>query len=285
MNPKIKNLLVRTVTGAVYVALMVVGVFYPPVMCVLMAVVACLAIHEFHTLASGPADYLSEVLMDAVAVASCILMLYGAGFESGFTDLGLVMGYLYMFIPCVVIAYMVTMSVAELFRKRPCPIEQIGKGMMGLVWIVFPLFVLAGMTMLVPRIVLAFLLLIWIFDTFAYLGGTLYGKHKMCERISPKKTWEGTLTGVLMTVAAALVMRNLPYWHHCYMSAGEWLVFALLIVLFGVLGDLLESLVKRRAGVKDSGSVMPGHGGVLDRFDSILFASVPAFIYILVLYI
>ena len=281
MSPKIKNMMIRTISGAVYVALMVVGVLYPPVMGVLMAVVACLAIHEFHKLASGPADYLSELLMDVIAVASCIVILSSTFRGSGFSDMGAVMCYLLMFVPFVMIAYMAIMSVAELFRQRPCPIEQIGKGLMGLIWIVFPLFVMAAMTMLVPSIVMAFLLIIWVYDTFAYLGGSFYGKHKMCEKISPKKTWEGTLTGALMAVAAVLIIKNIPYWSCCYLTTGEWIVFALLVVVFGTLGDLLESLIKRRADLKDSGNIMPGHGGMLDRFDSILFAAIPAFFYIL----
>lgn len=285
MSPKIKNMMVRTASGAVYVALMVAGVLYPPVMCVLMAVVACLAIHEFHKLASGPADYLSELLMDIIAVASCVVILTSSCTDSMISDMGVVIYYLLMFTPFVMIGYMAIMSVAELFRQRPCPIEQIGKGLMGLIWIVFPLFMMAAMTLLVPNIVMAFLLIIWVYDTFAYLGGSFYGKHKMCEKISPKKTWEGTLTGALMSVVAVLIIKNIPYWSSCYLTTGEWIVFALLVVVFGTLGDLLESLVKRRADLKDSGSIMPGHGGMLDRFDSILFAAIPAFFYILVIII
>ena len=103
----------------------------------------------------------------------------------------------------------------------------------------------------------------------------------MCEHISPKKTWEGTVTGFIMTVVMAIVLPSIPYFGHLHIALWKWVVFAILIVLFGTVGDLLESLLKRRAGVKDSGSIMPGHGGMLDRFDSILIASIPALLFAL----
>lgn len=116
--------------------------------------------------------------------------------------------------------------------------------------------------------------LIWINDIFAYLTGMAFGKHKLFERISPKKTIEGSLGGLIMTVLVAFLVNH--YWIHIL---GEWEMMGLaaVVVVFGSLGDLCESMMKRQAGVKDSGKVIPGHGGILDRFDA-TFLAVP-FVY------
>lgn len=116
---------------------------------------------------------------------------------------------------------------------------------------------------------------IWINDTFAYLSGSLIGRTQMTE-ISPKKTWEGTLGGALLTVAAAAVFSYFQPQYSYTLTIG----LALCAALPGTLGDLLESRLKRLAGVKDSGAIMPGHGGALDRFDSLLIATPFAFCYL-----
>jgi phosphatidate cytidylyltransferase len=117
--------------------------------------------------------------------------------------------------------------------------------------------------------IMGIIFLIWANDTFAYIGGSMYGKHKMYERVSPGKTWEGTLTGIACCVAVGFLLNC----NKTFSSQWIWPLIALFVGVFGTLGDLIESLMKRKAGVKDSGAIMPGHGGVLDRFDSLLFVS------------
>jgi phosphatidate cytidylyltransferase len=119
---------------------------------------------------------------------------------------------------------------------------------------------------------------LWMNDTLAYVTGRLAGKHPLWPRVSPAKTWEGSLGGAFFTLALALVFSRID----ARLSPVEWILFALLVILFGSLGDFLESMLKRRAGVKDSGSMLPGHGGVLDRFDSFLLAMpvVTIFLYL-----
>ena len=117
--------------------------------------------------------------------------------------------------------------------------------------------------------IMGLIFLIWTNDTFAYLGGSLIGKHKMMERVSPGKTWEGTLVGLICCVLVGFLLN----YHPTFNSRWVWPMIALLVGIFGTIGDLVESLIKRQAGVKDSGSIMPGHGGILDRFDSLLFVS------------
>lgn len=121
-----------------------------------------------------------------------------------------------------------------------------------------------------PYPVLGFFILIWVFDTGAYLSGKFLGKHKLFERISPKKTWEGLIGGAIMSllVGVFILSKYIPE-----LEAWKWAIVALIVVVFGSYGDLIESMVKRNANVKDSGSIMPGHGGILDRFDSALFAA------------
>lgn len=277
MNPKLKNLIVRALSGAVYVALMLVGVLWPILMAGLMAIVAIIGISEYSRLTSGPVDGFSD------SVLSIFVFFY-----FGLT-MFLFANY-YVLVPFILCAgfvamlflYALVMMVAELFRKRPCPIEQIGKGVFGMLWIVLPLVMLTILTNIYPQLTLAFLLLLWGNDTFAYLGGSLYGRHKMFERISPKKTWEGTLTGAVVAVLMAVMFMRIPFFscHNCLHTTVQWCLFAFITVVFGTLGDLLESLFKRNAGVKDSGHIMPGHGGILDRFDSILMAIVPVFLYV-----
>ncbi len=124
--------------------------------------------------------------------------------------------------------------------------------------------------------VLGIIFLIWANDTFAYLGGSLIGKNKMYERVSPGKTWEGTAVGVVCAVGVGFIL-NLD---HTFSSPAIWPLIGLFVGVFGTIGDLIESLMKRQAGVKDSGNIMPGHGGILDRFDSLMFVS--PFVYFII---
>jgi phosphatidate cytidylyltransferase len=117
---------------------------------------------------------------------------------------------------------------------------------------------------------------IWINDTGAYLVGSFIGKNKMYERISPGKTWEGTIGGVLLCIGVSFVVAKL----FPQLELKHWMAVSAIVAVFGTLGDLIESMLKRTAGVKDSGSIMPGHGGVLDRFDSLIFATPFVFTYL-----
>lgn len=126
-----------------------------------------------------------------------------------------------------------------------------------------------------PQIVIGILILVWTNDTFAYIIGKRFGKHKLFERISPKKTIEGLLGGIVFAILASLLLNHFFTSLNVYI----WIASAIFVGLFGTLGDLVESHFKREAGVKDSGNIMPGHGGILDRLDSILFIS--PFLYII----
>jgi phosphatidate cytidylyltransferase len=161
--------------------------------------------------------------------------------------------------------------MVELFLASERPFTNIGHYLVGIVYVGVPLALLIDVAMhngeYVPMRVFGLLVLNWMNDTFAYLTGKMMGKTKFFPRISPNKTWEGTLGGIVCTM---LVAGGLAQYWDIY-TPTQWVGLAFCVAVFGTLGDLIESMLKRSVGVKDSGNIMPGHGGFLDRFDSFLF--------------
>ncbi|MHC2990155.1 phosphatidate cytidylyltransferase [Pontibacter sp. HJ8] len=173
--------------------------------------------------------------------------------------------WLYLALPVFFLTF-----VVELYRKQPQPFTNIAFTLLGVLYIAVPfgllhlLGYLQGVYSWEP--ILGLLLLIWSADTGAYIAGKNFGKHKIMERVSPGKTWEGWVGG---TVLALLVGGVLALFFED-LELYQWLGVALIVSVFGVLGDLVESLLKRSLNVKDSGTLLPGHGGILDRFDSLI---------------
>lgn len=184
--------------------------------------------------------------------------------------------------PPLLILFPSGLLIRALFTNRPSVLQDAMHTLLGVVYVVFSLSLLISLSTNYEDgemhysyfKVLGIILLIWSNDTLAYLGGSLFGKHKMYERISPGKTWEGTLIGVIGAIGVGFLL-NL---NHTYEQNFVWPCIALLVGVFGTIGDLVESMLKRMAGVKDSGQLMPGHGGALDRFDSLIFVS--PFVYV-----
>jgi phosphatidate cytidylyltransferase len=172
--------------------------------------------------------------------------------------------------------------VSILFYKKEEVVNHLGKIFLSVIYIAVPFTLIAQIPFLNPNIqyinttILGVFLLIWINDTFAYIIGSNFGKHKLLERISPNKTIEGFLGGML---AAFLGSYILSTFFDSY-TLSQWFIIAFIVSTFGVLGDLIESMFKRQAGVKDSGDFIPGHGGFLDRLDSVIFAAPFIFIYL-----
>lgn len=172
------------------------------------------------------------------------------------------------------------MCICELYRKSATPIANIASSFMGALYVALPMSLLLVIPMLLgngvwnPWIVLFYVFIIWANDVFAYLFGITLGRHRLFERISPKKSWEGFFGGLAGAVAmgyvAALILEA---------SAAAWMGLALVAALSGVFGDLVESLMKRSVDVKDSGNIIPGHGGWLDRFDALILSAPFVFVY------
>ncbi|MCF8277706.1 MAG: phosphatidate cytidylyltransferase [Flavobacteriales bacterium] len=170
----------------------------------------------------------------------------------------------------------------ELYRKRQDPFTNIAHGFLGIIYVAVPVTLLINIVHpndeigYNPLFFAAFLQLILASDSGAYLAGTAFGKHKLFERISPKKSWEGAFGGLLMSMAFAI---GFSYFLD-FLNVWEWIGLSVVAVVAGIYGDLVESLLKRNVGAKDSGTLLPGHGGVLDRLDSIILATPFAFVYL-----
>lgn len=176
--------------------------------------------------------------------------------------------------------------IFELFNKVKDPIQNLGFYLFSIIYLITP-FILLNVLFFpdldfkspANYLLIGFFILIWVNDTFAYLSGMVLGKHKFFERISPKKTWEGTIGGAFFTIIGAYIFSLfIPN-----LTNLEWVGLGLVIVIFGTFGDLIESMIKRTYGIKDSGQIMPGHGGILDRLDSVLIAAPFVLLYVVLI--
>jgi phosphatidate cytidylyltransferase len=183
----------------------------------------------------------------------------------------------------VLVPIALIIMIVELFRKQEKPFDSLAHTFFAIFYIALPFsmfpfsaFSRTGFSSLLahpdivfsPGIVVGFLLLLWANDTGAYITGIAIGRHRLLERISPKKSWEGFIGGMVIAILAAWLLSG---WLGIMDTAG-WIVISLIISIAGTFGDLIESMLKRSIGVKDSGSILPGHGGFLDRFDSAIIS-------------
>jgi len=186
----------------------------------------------------------------------------------------------------ICIPIILLMFIIELFRSNHNTLERSGLTILGFIYIATPFslinFIVSSTIngqahVYYPWIMAGIFLIMWANDSFAYLIGTQFGKHKMCTRISPAKSWEGLIGGAVFGIVMGIVNAVLFQ----ALSMISWIVIAALTVGFGTLGDLFESKIKREIGLKDSGNILPGHGGFLDRLDSLLFAIPVVFIWLM----
>ena len=275
-----KNFITRTITGILFVACIVVCCLHPTAMSALFALVTGLTVWEFTGLVNNrPAVSVNRFISTVAAVYWFLAMV---GFCSGLTP------------PTVFIPYLVTLVyllIAELYTKAEDPVNDWAYTMMAQLYIAVPFSLLsvlafrstpAGVmyTYLMPLSVFVFL---WINDSGAYCCGSLLGRHKLFPRISPGKSWEGSIGGfVFVAAAAALIwyLTDLYGVNDLQLNLWQWIGLGLVVAVFGTWGDLVESLFKRTLGIKDSGNILPGHGGMLDRFDSSLLAIPAAVVYL-----
>jgi len=181
-------------------------------------------------------------------------------------------------------AYLLLRCIVQLYRPKQNALHSMERSFLALGYVALPVSMLNGiMSITAPRLLLGMFIFIWLYDTGAYCFGMLLGRHRLFERISPKKSWEGVIGGVAACVAGAYASF---YWFDEFFQVPElatWVGLSVVVAVFATFGDLVESLVKRSVGVKDSGSIIPGHGGVLDRIDSLLLVAPAVLIYLLLI--
>lgn len=283
MSDKLKNLIIRTISGVVLLAVVLGAAFAGPIgYGALLLLITGVGVWEFYAMARAKGV---EPQRELGIVGSLGLTLGGVGI--------LCANYLdYEFEQLIILGIGVAalaimfIFVVEVFRNRQTPIHNIATTILGIVYVGLPMAVMAIIPMLLQNpnfkdphwnawYFLFYLFLVWGNDVFAYLCGITLGKHKLCERLSPKKSWEGFIGGILGAVAMGAVA---AWWlDESYIF---WVGLAIVVALTSVIGDLVESMFKRDAGVKDSGKIMPGHGGMLDRFDALLVSAPFALVYI-----
>ena len=282
---KMNNFIVRTITGILFVAAVVVCFLRPLSMILFFALVTGMAIWEF----TGLANNREKVTVNRFicTAAGVFFFIAVAGFCGEMTPSSVFMPYL------LTVVYL---FCAGLFTRNEDPVNDWAYSMMSQMYIALPfscLSVLAfcgtpdgvAYNFLLPLSIFIFL---WLNDSGAYCTGSLIGKHKLFPRVSPGKSWEGCIGGAAFVVLAAILLSWIDS-NHVLESLGametglttpEWIGLGIVVVVFGTLGDLVESLFKRTLGIKDSGNILPGHGGMLDRFDSSLMALPASVIYI-----
>ena len=281
MSDKLKNLIVRAVTGVFFVTAMVLSILHPHALIALFALITGLSIWEYTGLVNN---------IKGVKVNRFISTIIGVYFFLAVAGLRLtpVEGFV-VFVPYILsILYLL---ISELYLKNENPINSWAYTMLGQMYIAMPfsmINVLAfqqgemGQVTFDSLLPLSIFIFLWTNDTGAYLCGSFFGKHKLFPRISPKKSWEGSIGGGLLVLIVAGVIgyfTNTDTDPHM-LSIPAWIGLGLVVVVFGTWGDLVESLFKRTLGIKDSGNILPGHGGMLDRFDSSLMAIPAAVVYL-----
>lgn len=264
-----KKLLIRSLSGIVYIAIIIGGILLgTDGILVLASLLAVLATIEFGKICHDINSKTVPTLILDIAGCICLCMSY-----LGFPIL-------------LWIALMMARFIEELYIKSDNPLKNLAHSAMAQIYIGVPLGLMCLTAYMVsPHVLFAMFFLIWINDTGAFIVGSAFGRHKLFERLSPKKSWEGFFGGLIFNLGASALFCyygetffDLPH------NIGLWLGLGLIVTIFATWGDLIESMIKRQLHIKDSGNLIPGHGGILDRIDSLLLVSPAVFLYLAAYY-
>ena len=272
-------MLTRGITGIFFVGSIVAAVYFGAFSTALLfIIITLLGIDEFYRMFKASKNVSPLRFWGDITSLSLIVILIL------FAQSSLSVKYLTLPVAMVFFTFII-----ELFRKKEQPFLNVGYTILGLIYVVIPFAMLyhlgyySNYSFNGPefnfQIILGFFILLWASDTGAYLAGKFLGKHKLFERISPKKTWEGSIGGALLSIGIALLLSK----YFTSISMIDWLVISIITVVMGGLGDLVESMLKRSLGIKDSGKILPGHGGILDRFDGLLISIPFVYCYLLMI--
>ena len=273
------NLVKRIFSGVIYIALIVAAILLldnSPVMYLLVfSLLIVLGISEMISMAKDDAtqSWLVNVIdmLGGVGIFVAFYLHYeGTTLESRALWL----------LP--IAFYLLLRTIVQLYRPRQNAIHSLERSFFSLGYVALPVAMLnVIMSITAPRLLLGMFIFIWLYDTGAYCVGMLLGRHRLFERISPKKSWEGVIGGIVVCIVGAYATH---YWLDEFFQVPDlttWVGLSVVIAVFATMGDLVESLIKRTAGVKDSGNILPGHGGILDRIDSLLLVAPAVLIYLL----
>jgi phosphatidate cytidylyltransferase len=265
----VSNFWQRAITGTIYVLVLIgMTLFHPVTLGILFLLMTILACNEFYTIAIKGENLPQKIMGTFVASSAFILSFLTVFYH-------LPSKFLILLVPMVCIVF-----IGELYRKKNNPFRQIAFTLLGIIWIGLPMclipFLVNVKSNFHPEILVGCFYLVWANDTGAYLSGRKLGKTKLFERISPKKTWEGAAGGAILALALSYPIAQ----YFTIISFIDWVILAAIIVLTGNYGDLVESLYKRSKNIKDSGTLLPGHGGILDRIDSLLMVIPFVYVYL-----
>ncbi len=265
-----KNVVTRAISGAIYVAIILAAILSGAEWYIaLTALLAILGMVEFFRINANGNTEIQTIPLDILGGLILIVMPFLGSAE-------IIVSFL---------AYLVLRFTLQLFIKDKNPIFSLGKSVLAQMYIALPLATSVALYCYTGyEIVLSLFLFIWINDTGAFCVGTLFGKHRLFERISPKKSWEGFWGGLLLCIIVAFILGNYGILNG-RMDVCYYTILGALVSIFATLGDLIESMIKRCLGIKDSGNMIPGHGGILDRIDSLLLVSPAVLCYVIYLYI
>ena len=273
------NLIKRVLSGVIYIALIVAAILLldnSPVMYLLVfPLLIVLGIGEMISMAKDDATQSWLVnIIDMLGGIGVFVALYLHYESTTMQSRSL------WLLP--IAAYLLLRTIVQLYRPRQNAVHSLERSFFSLGYVALPIAMLNGiMSITAPRLLLGMFIFIWLYDTGAYCVGMLLGRHRLFERISPKKSWEGVIGGVAFCVAGAYATHH---WFNEFFQVPDltvWVGMSVVVAVFATFGDLVESLIKRTVGVKDSGNLLPGHGGILDRIDSLLLVAPAVFIYLL----
>jgi phosphatidate cytidylyltransferase len=267
----VSNLALRTITGFIGAAILLAGIIYSePTFLLLIIFISSMALIEFYRLCEGDNIKPQRSIGLLINLFMFLPYLIENIFQMGFSIFSLI----------IILPFMVFLR--ELFLKNEKPINNIGSTLLGNIYISLPLYCFylisfqGNLANYQYQCILGYLFIMWANDIGAYFAGTYLGKHKLFERISPKKTWEGFFGGAIFALAIAA---GIGHFFNGF-TAVQWFIIAAIIIVTGTLGDLVESMFKRSVHLKDSGSLLPGHGGFLDRFDCLFISAPFVFFYL-----
>lgn len=271
------NFIQRAVTGVLFVIVLVGCILYSPLSFgIQFTIISVLSVHEFAQLVSKSSEVSINKTITALGGAYLFLALMSFCTQQSVGAR--------VFLPYL--GLLLYMMITELYLKKKNPTGNWAYSMLSQLYVALPFALLnvlafqnspeTGSVTYNPILPLSIFVFIWLSDTGAYCVGSLIGKHRLFERISPKKSWEGSIGGGIFSIASSLGFAHF----FPFMPGWQWVGLAIVVVIFGTWGDLTESLMKRQLGIKDSGNILPGHGGMLDRFDSALMAIPAAVVYL-----